>query len=85
VVGDGFDWMAFVSGFSTAMLLFLIPRRRRTGLDRRPPATVQIPADVRQNVLKLRAEKRLINAIKVVRECTGCDLYAAKIRVKQLL
>jgi ribosomal protein L7/L12 len=46
---------------------------------------VQIPGDVKQTVLKLRAEGRTIEAIKLVRERTGCDLQAAKIAVEQLL
>jgi hypothetical protein len=86
VVADGFDWMAFICGFLTALLLmFVIRRKRRPDIDRPPPAPVQIPGDVKQTVLKLRAEGRTIEAIKLVRERTGCDLQAAKIAVEQLL
>jgi hypothetical protein len=86
---DGpFDWFAFATGFCAALALVLLIRRRsakRRDLDRPPPQPIAIPDDIKSTALKWRAEGRTIEAIKLVRERTGCDLRTAKIAVERLL
>jgi hypothetical protein len=85
MAGEGFDWLAFLAGFGTALLLmFLLRSRRRPDLDQPPAPPPHIPDDLRRAALKLRAEGRIIEAIKLVRDRTGCDLKTAKEAVERL-
>jgi ribosomal protein L7/L12 len=83
VNGSGYDWVAFVIGFGVALLL-----RWRRGRRRNLTAPIQaavkaqlaagIPADIRAKALRLKAGGEFIEAVKLVRERTGCDLKEAK-------
>jgi ribosomal protein L7/L12 len=93
VTGGEYDWMAFVSGFGVALLLALLlrwRRGRRQNLAVPTQAAVKaqlaagIPADIRAKALRLKAEGEFIEAVKLVRERTGCDLKTAKDAVDSL-
>jgi hypothetical protein len=87
MVESRFDWMAFAAGFVAALLLMLLIRARRPkpDLDGRPEPPIEIPADIKPTVLKLRAQGEAIEAIRLVRERTGCGLKPAKDAVERLL
>lgn len=85
--GSGYDWVAFVSGFGVALLLALLLRWRRgcrqnltvpTQAAVKAQLAAGIPADIRAKALRLKAGGEFIEAVKLVRERTGCDLKAAK-------
>ena len=85
--------MAFGTGFSVALLLVLLLRwrkGRRGDLAAPTEAAVKaqlmggVPPVMRAQVSHLIAEGRNIEAIKLVREKTGCDLKAAKDAVDAL-
>jgi hypothetical protein len=84
---DGIDWYSFVAGFAAALILMLFwrwrkgRRRRQTDLTAPPPASpvvASLPADLRAQVLLLKANGRQIEAIKIVRSRMVIDLAAAK-------
>lgn len=87
---DDFDWMAYAAGFVTAVVLALFIRWRRQrpatrpDLQIAPPAPMQLPPDVKAQALLLKVEGRAIEAIKLVRTRTGCDLKQAKDTVDAL-
>jgi hypothetical protein len=82
-VDPGSFFFGMVAG---ALFCFAALRRQALGrdLDATPPGPIEVPADVRAQALSLHAEGRLIDAIKLVRERTGCDLKAAKAFVDSL-
>lgn len=88
--GDtGFDWMTFGLGVLCGVLLMLVVRRRQSRAGPRdlaaPPLPPPVlPADVHAQVLLLRAQGRTIEAIKLVRDRTRCDLKTAKDVVDRL-
>jgi ribosomal protein L7/L12 len=83
---SGIDWFSFALGFIAAIALFAVIRRRkhRVDLDAPPALPVDLPGELKAVVLKYRAEGRTIEAIKLVRERTGCDLKSAKDYVDRL-
>lgn len=91
-MNEGFDWTAFGTGFVTALILVLLLRWRRrsarlTDLRARPPAPpmpVALAPDVKAQALLMKVEGRSIEAIKLVRRRTGCDLKQAKDTVDAL-
>ena len=83
------DWISFLIGFGVgaATLLWFMHRNRRdkrSALDQVPLPPPVLPYDLKQDVLKLRAEGRLIEAVKLVRERTRCGLKEAKDAVDSL-
>ena len=87
MTGADYDWTAFASGFGVALLLALIIRwrkGRRVDLTKPTDAAVKvqlaagIPHEIRAQALRLKAEGNFIEAVKLVRERTGCDLKTAK-------
>jgi hypothetical protein len=87
VAGGEYDWTAFASGFGLALLLTILLRwrkGRRRDLSAPTDAAIKaqlaagIPADIRAKALRLKAEGEFIEAVKLVRERTGCDLKSAK-------
>jgi large subunit ribosomal protein L7/L12 len=93
VTDGGYDWTAFASGFGVALLLGLLLRwRKGRRKDLIAPSQAEvtvrlaagIPGEIRAQTLRLKAEGRSIEAIKLVRERTGCDLKAAKDAVDAL-
>jgi ribosomal protein L7/L12 len=77
------DWISFLLGFAAgALTLLWISRHKRaekrTHLDQVPPPPPVLPHDLKQQVLKLRAEGRLIEAVKLVRDRMVCGLKEAK-------
>jgi ribosomal protein L7/L12 len=90
---QGYDWAAFGTGFGVALLLVLLLRWRKGGrsdLAAPTEAAVKaqlmggVPSVMRAQVLQMKAEGRNIEAIKLVREKTGCDLKATKDAVDAL-
>jgi hypothetical protein len=82
-------WMSFAAGFAGALALIIFLRWRRRSraatLDLGPrPAPPALAPDVRAQVRRLKADGRAIDAIKLVRSRTGCDLKAAKDAVDAL-
>jgi hypothetical protein len=83
------DWISFLSGFAAGAITLLWLQRRkrpdkRAHLDQLPLPPPVLPHDLKQQVLKLRAEGRLIEAVKLVRERMGCGLKEAKDAVDAL-
>jgi ribosomal protein L7/L12 len=85
------DWPSFLFGAiigGTLMLVLMLRRRRREAkrVDLvAPPAPLpEISAEIRSSVLKMRAEGRSIDAIKLVRERIGVDLKTAKDIVERM-
>jgi ribosomal protein L7/L12 len=87
MTGTGYDWTAFATGFGIALLLTALLRwrkGRRSDLTAPTDAAVKaqlaagLPSEIRSQVLRLKAEGKTIEAIKLVGERTGCDLKAAK-------
>lgn len=75
-----FDWFAFALGVLSGFVLCFWLMRRRARLHH-PPAQiepVELSPDLRAQVLRYRAEGRALDAIKLVRSRTGCDLQTAK-------
>lgn len=77
------DWISFFIGFGAgaATMMWFMRRTRpdkRPVLDQVPLSPTVLPYDLKQDVLKLRAEGRLIEAVKLVRERTRCGLKEAK-------
>jgi hypothetical protein len=78
-----FDWLAYGYGLASgfALALYWAWRRRKSKRPHlmQPPSTpVSIPPQIHAQVRLMRAEGREIEAIKLVRKVTGCDLKAAK-------
>jgi hypothetical protein len=87
VEGLSVDPGSFFAGMvAGALFCFAALRRQAQGrdLDAPPPGPIEVPADVRAQALLLRAEGKAIDAIKLVRERTGCDLKTAKEFVDRL-
>lgn len=84
------DWTSFLSGLAAGALAIVAAgrfRRGRRDLVAPPPlprAAAELPHEIRALALRLRAEGRTIEAIKLVRERTGLDLKAAKQTVEDL-
>jgi hypothetical protein len=85
------DWPSFLFGAiigGTLMLVLTLRRRRREAkradLVTPPSAVPKISPEIRSAVLKLRAEGKTINAIKLVRERINVDLKTAKDIVEQM-
>lgn len=81
VSGFVWDWISFGTGLLVgAVAVWRLGRRKRRPLDRiAPPVPLPpIQADVKAAVLKMRAEGRIIEAIKLVHDKAGCDLRTAK-------
>jgi hypothetical protein len=89
-VTEGFDWFAYGAGFMSALGLMLVLRWRRSGKAHRPslvvapPQPITLSADIRAQVLLMKADGRAIEAIKLVRSRTRCDLKQAKDTVDAL-
>jgi hypothetical protein len=78
---------SFVIGMAAGLglaAIFVWARRPRVSLDH-PPAFPPRPLDpaLERDVWDLVSRGRKIEAIKLVREATGCDLKTAKERVEQ--
>ena len=88
----GYDWSAFALGFGAALLLALVIRWRAANRRRQdmtaPPKFAQtqpvLSEELKRKVRLLRAQGRLIEAIKLVREATGLGLKEAKDAVEAL-
>jgi ribosomal protein L7/L12 len=85
------DWSFFLFGAvigGTLMLVLTFRRRRREAkradLVAPPPPAPEISPEIRSAVLKLRAEGRGIDAIKLVRERVNVDLKTAKDIVERM-
>lgn len=85
------DWPSFLFGavIGGVLMLVLTLRRRRREAKRvdlvAPPApTPEIPPEIRSAVLKLRAEGKLISAVKLLRESIDVDLKTAKDIVERM-
>jgi ribosomal protein L7/L12 len=86
-----FDLTSFALGLVVGALAILVWRARRLSkahsmpdLSGPPAPPVVLAPDVRAAALKLRAEGRLIEAIKLLRDRAGLDLKAAKDAVENL-
>lgn len=70
------------------MLVLTLRRRRREAkrvdLVAPPTPLPEIPPEIRSAVLKLRAEGKLISAVKLLRERIDVDLKTAKDIVEQI-
>jgi hypothetical protein len=90
--GGSYDWTAFASGFALALLIFVVIRWRRSQQrtdslatpPRFPPSTRNLSSELRAQILQLKAEGKLIEAIKITRQQTGLDLKASKELVEGL-
>lgn len=85
------DWPSFLFGavIGGVLMLVLTLRRRRREAKRvdlvAPPAPQpEIPPEIRSAVLKLRAEGKLISAVKLLRERIDVDLKTAKDIVERM-
>jgi hypothetical protein len=82
----GFDYITFGAGVVTGLvlgfLLRLMKGSGKQGSGMPPPLPVSIPAKLHPKVRQLRAEGREIEAIKLVREATGCGLMEARLAVQ---
>lgn len=85
------DWPSFLFGavIGGVLMLVLTLRRRRREAKRvdlvAPPAPLpEIPPEIHSAVLKLRAEGKLISAVKLLRERIDVDLKTAKDIVEQI-
>ena len=85
------DWPSFLFGavIGGVLMLVLTLRRRQREAKRvdlvAPPAPLpEIPPEIRSAVLKLRAEGKLISAVKLLRERIDVDLKTAKDIVEQM-
>jgi hypothetical protein len=85
------DWPSFLFGavIGGVLMLVLTLRRRRREAKRNdlvtPPAPrPEVSPEIRSAVLKLRAEGKTINAIKLVRERINVDLKTAKDIVERM-
>jgi hypothetical protein len=85
------DWPSFLFGAligGTLMLVLTLRRRRREakrgGLVAPPIPLPEISAEIRSAVLKLRAEGKMIDAIKLLQERIDVDLKTAKDIVEQM-
>jgi ribosomal protein L7/L12 len=85
------DWPSFLFGavIGGVLMLVLTLRRRRREAKRAdlvaPPAPLpDVSPEIRSAVLKLRAEGKTINAIKLVRERIKVDLKTAKDIVERM-
>ena len=80
------DWTSFalgvVAGF--ALCFLLLRRKRLQAPPVQPLQSIELPPDLKSLVLLYRADGRLIEAIKLVRERTGCDLRTAKYLVEHI-
>jgi hypothetical protein len=72
--------MAFALGTVSGFMLCLVLLRRKRNRPAPPPMSqpVELPPDVKSLVHLYRSEGRTVDAIKLVRERTGCDLATAK-------
>lgn len=80
-------WVGVITGVVLMTLLNIRRNRRRMGrpnLDVLPSAPLAVPADLRAQVLRMKAEGQTIEAIKLVRNRTRCDLKVAKDAVEKL-
>lgn len=77
---SAFDWFSFVLGVPVgfALCFWLMRRKMRPKTPAPQVQPVELPPELRAQVLRYRAEGRLIDAIKLVRSRTGCDLYTAR-------
>ena len=81
-----FDWTAFGMGLGLALLFVFIARLIRsrraqndlTAPPRRAPPVTDLSIELRNQILLLKAEGRVIEAIKLARERTGLGLAEAK-------
>ncbi len=80
------DWTSFafgaLAGFAICFLFF--GRKRALPPQSEPITAIELPPDLKSLVLLYRAEGRTIEAIKLVRERTGCDLRTAKYLVEHV-
>lgn len=75
-----FDWFAFAMGVCAGFVLcfWLMRRKLRPKAPASHVQAIELPPDLRAQVLRYRAEGHVIDAIKLVRSRTGCDLRTAK-------
>jgi ribosomal protein L7/L12 len=85
------DWPSFLFGavIGGVLMLVLTLRRRRREAKRAdlvtpPTPRPEVSPEIRSAVLKLRAEGKTINAIKLVRERINVDLKTAKDIVERM-
>jgi hypothetical protein len=82
-------WIGVVTGI---VLMTLLHMRRNSRLKRRahldrpplPIAATNVPPDLRAPILKLKAEGRTVEAVKLMRDRTRCGLKEAKDAVDDL-
>jgi hypothetical protein len=80
------DWISFATGFLAALLIIFFIRWRRTqrrtnslsAPPRAAPSATDLSPELRSQILRLKAEGHMIEAIKLTRERTGLDLKASK-------
>jgi hypothetical protein len=83
---SNYDWTAFALGFAAALVVATIIRFRRSrrgegdlsAPPRFPPQMGDLSPELRSQILRLKADGRTIEAIKLVRERTGQGLKEAK-------
>ncbi|MGB5077567.1 MAG: hypothetical protein WBO17_08820 [Sphingorhabdus sp.] len=86
---EEYDWTAFASGFAFAWLLVITHKMRKRRLGHvalepsTDPATLsehisRLPPDLRAQILLLKAQGQVIEAIRITRERTGAGLKEAK-------
>lgn len=80
-------WIGVVTGVILMTLLHIRRNRRavrRAHLDMPPAPPPALPSEMKAQLLKLKAEGRMIEAVKLVRDRTGCGLKQAKDAVDEL-
>lgn len=87
MAGDvAIDWSSFALGALAGFIsCWILMRRKRLQKPTASPVQpIELPSDLKALVLLYRADGRLIDAIKLVRERTGCDLRTAKHLVEHI-
>ena len=85
-VDGGLDWLSFALGLLAGVILTWILRRcRRQGPEPLQPIQPrELHGELKALVLLYRADGRIIEAIKLVREQLECDLRTAKYLVEHV-
>lgn len=87
MAGDpAIDWTSFAFGALVGFAICFLFFRRKRALppQAEPMAPIELPPDLKSLVLLYRADGRTIEAIKLIRERTGCDLRTAKYLVEHV-
>ncbi len=85
-VDGGLDWLSFALGLLAGVILtWILRRRRRQGPEPLQPIQPrELHGELKALVLLYRADGRIIEAIKLVREQLECDLRTAKYLVEHV-